>query len=67
VSYELPSNIRRPRLSVENMERVIPIRMPEELFELLEAEREARAPARPTRSQLIRELLAEALAARKRK
>ena len=57
----------RPRLSSGVMERVIPVRLSEELYELLEAARMARGPGRPNQSQMIRELLAEALAAKKQK
>jgi len=51
----------RPRLSPGVMERVVPVRLPADLWEWLEAAREARGPGRPNQSQMIRELLARAL------
>jgi hypothetical protein len=49
------------------MERVVPVRFPEELHKLMEAARQARGLGRPTQSQFVRELIAEALEARREK
>ena len=51
----------RPRLAESVMERTIPMRITDDLLIEIDHEREARHPAAPSRSQLMRELLVEGL------